>query len=1614
MPLVLADRVRDTTTTTGTGTVTLSGTAPSGYQNFSVVGNGNTTYYTINAGSQWEVGIGTYSSTGPTLARTTVLASSNSGSLVDFSAGTKDVFVTYPAGESVYQDGASIAAGTAVLGVANGGTGAATLTTNGVLYGNGTSALAVTAAGTTGQVLVGNTGGAPSWATLTGIGVTSFSAGTTGLTPSTGTTGAITLAGTLGVANGGTGATTLSSGYLVKGNGTSAVSASVIYDNGTNVGIGTSAPGVKLDVIGLVRGTSFTANSSSSYEPQFSASNTAADATGGYFIFYKGRTGPATSQNGDTLGTVLWYGYDTTNTAVATGSILSIQTGAAGAGTVPSALVFANGANAERMRIDTNGNVGIGTSAPLGPLQVVGAAYFGSSSAQTTGTAAIYNDGNNVTIEAFAGNNTATKRNLLLATYGGNVGIGTTTPGFKLQVNGPIGIPSDVNGKLDIGRFSSGYGGGAIDFTGGTFGVIQINSSEKVRVTDAGNVGIGTSSPGTKLSVNGAVTAGTESGVSYYIDTNAAIRNTSTSGNTMYFDSGVGSGSTGGDFQFRATASYTTRLYINGNTGNVGIGTSSPSSRLTVQGDELIIPAAGWTSGQAARLYLGDTNNGVQSVNGSYQTYFAFNGHSWNVNASEAMRIDGSRNVGIGTSTPGYRLDVSGVINTNAAVRMTPTNVGAFTRAQLQSAYSLDGTGASVFTWNYTNGGGELDLFINRNGGGTGGLKIYDFPNTSGNPTNIFTVEGGGNVGIGTASPATSLSVVTNTTSHIGMRVTNNSTTQFAGSGLQMLGPSAAGTQGGAAIYYYNTTVGGTQGGMAMAQLDSNGSFQRNVAYYDFNGQSWSFLTNSAERLFITSAGNVGIGTSGPGATLDVAGTIRTSAGGSDPGTGTVLYYVGSGSFQTVIAGAAFAVHTGNNFARTERMRIDINGLVGIGTSSPGAKLDVTTASGANIVVSRSSAAGYAAFQRIAPAGQQVYDFYTINGTEAGRITVDGSNFMAFSTGSSATERMRIDGSGNVGIGTSSPAGRLDVVSTSAGGASFMRVANGSGAANSYAAISLDPGNNGFNTRDAQIRAINNGSNQISLTFLTSNAGTPFEAMRIDNVGNVGIGTASPDVRLSVQDAGAGQITLKDSGGTTRAYVMTNGAIGTAPTNALRLRGDAGIALGAVGSLAMFIDTSNNVGIGTTSPGDRLDVAGGNIRIANNYNLLFRNTAGTATARFLVQNDDNFVVYNASGTPISSFTQGSTNIAVYGSNGSNRMTVDSVNNVTSWNVNGSERMRIDGFGSVLIGTTSGGRSLCLFGSDVWQRIQNASRSWLLGMGTGSSFIIYDETSGLNRFVVDTSGNWNGQNSIALGAGVNLDNKIEIGAGRTGNNYAYIDLIGDTTYTDYGLRLIRGNGGPNATSQLVHRGTGDMYITTQDAATLYIQTNNATRAYFQTDGTMVMNGALLVGRNTTGSNVNTNNDTGSFSVRGDGSNAASISFHRTGAFAMNMGLGTDAIFRMGGWSMSSNCFQMDGSGNLTMLGNVTAYSDARIKKDVETIGSALDLVSKMRGVRYTRIDSGKRGVGVIAQEMLEVLPEVVQQGVGDDDTLSVAYGNLVGVLIEAIKELRAEVAELKGK
>ena len=101
-----------------------------------------------------------------------------------------------------------------------------------------------------------------------------------------------------------------------------------------------------------------------------------------------------------------------------------------------------------------------------------------------------------------------------------------------------------------------------------------------------------------------------------------------------------------------------------------------------------------------------------------------------------------------------------------------------------------------------------------------------------------------------------------------------------------------------------------------------------------------------------------------------------------------------------------------------------------------------------------------------------------------------------------------------------------------------------------------------------------------------------------------------------------------------------------------------------------------------------------------------------------------------------------------------------------------------------------------------------------------------------------------------------------------------------------------------------------------------------------------------------------------------------------------------------------------SGSITATGDITAYSDARLKTDIETITGALDRVRKLRGVTFSRRDTGNRGVGLIAQELAAIVPAAVMTH--EDGLLSVAYGNLVGVLIEAVKDLADKVDRLEAQ
>lgn len=1010
-----------------------------------------------------------------------------------------------------------------VLAVANGGTGQSSYTDGQLLIGNSvgnTLSKATLTAGSGVSISNGN-GSITISATGTGGTVTSVNAsgGTTGLTFSGGpitSSGTLTLSGTVAVGSGGTGATSLTSGYLLKGNGTSAVSASVVYDNGTNVGIGTASPAQKLDVAGLIQATSNYPDirllTSSGYGWRMAAGS-----------------------NGTTLDKL--YFQSTTNSF-------------AGASTT---MVF------------DGGNVGIGTAFPGSKLDVAGTGYFSD----------------NVTISR---TNTAGSLSGMTITNAG-----TTAAYAGININ---------SGTVTSQLFNDAAGnavvaGAVLRTTSNHPLVFGTNATERMRIDASGNVLIGTTTA---------------------VDNNFPLElNAGASGLR-----GMGVNNNGG-YGVYLTYDNTGRYSTNGaairNIANSPLYFETNNTlRATLDTSGNFIVNNGQVNSKNTALFFGDGADNSASVyaTGGPVKFYA--------NGSEGMRLTAAGNVGIGTSSPGYKLDVSGVINTNAALRMVPTNVGAFTRAQLQSAYNLDNTAASVFTWNYTNGGGELDLFINRDGGGVGGLKIYDFPNTSGNPTNILTVEGGGNVGIGTTSPGATLTVAINTTSHTGMRVINSSTTQYAGSGLQMLGPSAAGTQGGVGVYYYNTNVGGTQGALGIAQLDNNGSFQRNLAYYDFNGQYWGFLTNSTERMRIDSSGNVGIGTSAPQGLLHVvAGTNNTLLfrGPINLGTGGSIYAVNSAnSTVTPMEFGASAYY----FA---------GGYVGIGTSSPTNMLSVAgTINSNNLLMQGDGSNGYV---RPTNAGSSLYlgaansnyiqlasdgstyfnvggvsnthqflynesggEIQLVDSTGAGPILLDnsgglarllkvGSGSMAVGTTSTGflrfqtadTERMRIDGSGNVGIGTSTTTYKLNVAGDLylAGGGD-LRLSSASG------------GNDTSLYNDAQdLFFVVNGSTR----------------MYVNSSGNVGIGTSSPSQKLTLQGAqliipaagwSSGQTAYLYLGDTNNGINSTNGGY----TTYFNFNGHNWL---INGTEAMRIDGGRNVGIGTTSVGSRLNVKGGMTWIQN-------------------------------------------------------------------------------------------------------------------------------------------------------------------------------------------------------------------------------------------------------------------------------------------------------------------------------------------------------------------------------------------------------------------------------
>lgn len=260
MALVVKDRVRETTTSTGTGTISLGG-AGAGFQSFSVIGDDNTTYYTIAdaATGDFEVGIGTYSAAGTTLSRDTVLESSSGGTAINFAAGVKDVFVTYPAERSVDSETPqTLTNKTLTNPVINGFTGDTNVVNigSGQVYKDAAGNLGVGTSLPGAKVHI-NTGASGQLAIIQGSGLPSgFASGVVGgaNTLEITTEDEASLQATRLLLRGGTNGADIE---FYRGARTAEAQSMIIKGDTGNVGIATPTPSTALEVIGTIKASAF-------------------------------------------------------------------------------------------------------------------------------------------------------------------------------------------------------------------------------------------------------------------------------------------------------------------------------------------------------------------------------------------------------------------------------------------------------------------------------------------------------------------------------------------------------------------------------------------------------------------------------------------------------------------------------------------------------------------------------------------------------------------------------------------------------------------------------------------------------------------------------------------------------------------------------------------------------------------------------------------------------------------------------------------------------------------------------------------------------------------------------------------------------------------------------------------------------------------------------------------------------------------------------------------------------------------------------------------------------------------------------------------------------------
>jgi hypothetical protein len=1489
--------------------------------------------------------------------------------------------------------------------------------------------------------------------------------------------------------------------YVVGSTSGSIYVASGVSYFGGNVGVGTTSPLLgKLQVNGNVYATSFTGSllGTASFATSASHAQTVAGGTANYI--------PIWSTN-STLGSSIIYqntnaiGINTTSPTGSNMSSLLHVNGAAAVlrvGPYYSAggdrdfiELIANGSDTKvtspnerfwientsgSIIINASANVGIGTTSPSQKLEIQGDILIENGS-DTVSKLIISNGGGgnaeiigseddgilrikngNIFVPVIYFLNSADSA--MMTINNGNVGIGTTSPAYKLDVAGEARITGSVIGNQGglvvgggfgttvlsntqnitagavIGTYFGAYAfidlatrdsnGGWIDFSSGSGDDYQgrirynnglqsmyfyTNSSSTPLVSyTSDNVGIGTTSPSAPLEVYNAPGASLLTALRLTNGTGAG------GANVQIFLSAAGNnggvrlraeapGSNHNDFSLYVTNAGTLQstpaMFVQGSSNNVGIGTTSPSlATLQVNGNVYATSFTGSLSGTASFANNATTASHALSLKGISNNYVPLGNTAGDVSNSVIYQTGG--NIGIGTTSPSATLTISKAASNYVFDIQNADETEFKLRTYNHGTATAPGLAFTQGLYYITQENAAIKFY--RGNGTTGGFLTF----TTNNGTEQVRITNGGNVGIGTTSPEQKLHVESSFNGSTWIKVSNGSNGSGAAAGLLM------------------ANDGGDLG--AISLLSSGNSPANALFIRSLSTNPLVLGTSNTERMRITSGGDVGINTTAPAYRLEVNGpaafgtTTRTEIGNaaSDPPGAGVNY----GIFHQSGLGLALASGAGGSTQGTTFWNISgstwfrsmtitgLTGNVGIGNTNPNYKLDVNGSFnlGSNAYINYTATYPYTiTVANTAGVGDIVLNAGAGSSGYESKINLQGgtSGYLQFSVASS--ERMRITSGGNVGIGNTTPSFPLEVNLNSNSATTYpLSVTNnnnqagdGYGAGIKFSTSNPSLGGNEAN-KWSSIEAfdVNNFGSNSGLSFTVSNAYTKIKAMVINRSGGVGIGTTSPGYKLEVAGTvgiGGNTIPIANNtytlGGGSNKWSQIWGARffaddGSAGSPSYTFAGDqdSGFFKPGDGALAITINgvermriDGGNVGIGTTSPAFKLQVKSTG---AGDIAQFTGDQGFDGPNRVYITNDAS--IYGRTNLVLTGRLDGGNDGFSFGINCRNSL-------VFNTNLGGAQGATGTARYSIQLEGNSGTLYFQSSGSNAASRTGIAfTQDSNVGIGT---------TSPSNNFVVSNGG--------ASGFEVNPTGGVSSGVLLQAYNRSTSAYMAQSYYalshtfnvgSGGGTRALDitsgGNVGIGTTSPLSKL---DVYSSTATATapTVFLSQN---AGYGQIAALDAYHGLTLRGYPTVKDDYTT-------------SAADVMSFFEYGGDFRFYKKNVSALTLQGRLN----------DGTWTVTGDVVAYgspSDITLKTNIKPLEGALEKIMQLKGVSFTwkedtetnQITGIKDDIGFIAQEVQEVLPEMVRKN--ENGLLSLRDKGITALLVEAIKEQQRQIDDLK--